>query len=168
MNKKLCLVLSLAILAGCSSEVKTEETQEEKKTEKTTETTTIANPFQDCESLEDAKTVAGFELSCPESVLESDSSVVQAVKDNMIQVIYNKNDEEILRIRKSNSTDDITGDYNEYSEEIDQDINGISVHCKGENQAYSTIYWSLDNYQYCILGNNLSLENISSIVNSVK
>ncbi len=167
MNKKLCLVLTLAILAGCSSGVKTEETQE-KKTEKTTETTTIANPFQDCESLEDAKKVAGFELSCPESVLESDSSVVQAVKDNMIQVIYEKNDEEILRIRKSNSSDDITGDYNEYSEEIDQDIGGISVHCKGENGAYSTISWGLDDYQYCILGKDLSLENISSIVNSVK
>lgn len=168
MNKKIGLLLSLALLVGCSSGTKTQEVKKEKKSEKTSETATIANPFEDCDSLEDAAGIAGFELVCPESILDSDSKEIQAVKDNMIQVIYTKDGNEVLRIRKSNSTEDITGDYNEYSEEVDQDVNGVNVHCKGENGKYSTISWSLNDDQYCILGNNLSLEDITSIVNSIR
>lgn len=173
MNKKIGLLLSLALLVGCSSGTTTEEVKKEKKSEKvsekTTKTTTIANPFQDCESLEDAAKIAGFELSCPESVLESDSMLIQAIEEDMIQVIYDKNDEEVLRIRKSRSDDDITGDYNEYSEEVDQDINGISVHLKGENEKYSTVSWNVDEYQYCILSSSgLSLDDISNLVNSIQ
>ncbi len=168
MNKKLILVLSLFLLAGCSSNVKTETTKKENETKKE-ETTTIANPFKDCDSLEDAAKIAGFELSCPDTVMESDSILIQAVENDMIQVIYYQGEDEVLRIRKSNSNEDITGDYNEYSEEVDQDIDGISVHLKGEDGEYSTISWTSDDYQYCILSSTaLSVEDVSNLISSIK
>ncbi len=169
MNKKLSLILCFAILAGCSSGVKEEKKTTSKQTEKEEETTTIANPFQDCTSLEDAKEIAGFELSCPETVLDSDSQTIQAVENSMIQVIYNQGEDELVRIRKSNSTDDITGDYNEYSQEIDQDINGKQVHLKGDDDLYSVVSWSDNEYQYCILANHaLTLDEVSSLVDTIE
>ena len=169
MKKIICMVLGLVLFAGCSStSTKNEESKKETKTE--TETTSLANPFKDCETIEDAKEIAGFEMSYPESVLDSSNIAIQAVESDMIQVIYYDVDEnEILRIRKSTSAEDITGDYNEYVEELDEDFDDVNIHVKGGNGEYIVMSWNVDEYQYCVLAQNhpLTQEEFKNVLENV-
>jgi hypothetical protein len=172
MKKIICMVLGLVFLVGCSSTVSTNETKKESKqeAEKQTETTGLANPFVTCQTMEEAKTVAGFEMSYPESVLDSSTTLLQAMEASMIQVIYNdSSDNEILRIRKSTSTDDITGDYETYVDEFDEDFDGVSVHVKGGNGEYIVMSWNVDEYQYCVLAQNhpLTQEEFKNVLENV-
>ena len=60
-----------------------------------------------------------FSLEAPIEYADYNSLVIQAIADDMIEVIYfdAEKTHEGLRIRKAVGTDDISGDYNEYKEE---------------------------------------------------
>jgi len=70
--------------------------------------------------LDEAAKIAGFSLEAPTEYADYNSLVIQAIADDMIEVIYfdAEKTHEGLRIRKAVGTDDISGDYNEYKEEI--------------------------------------------------
>lgn len=78
--------------------------------------TMIANPFVDCQTMETAAEVAGFEFRTPEQVEGISEKKIQAVDQEMIQVIYSADENQIL-IRKAPGTRNISGDYNNYQKE---------------------------------------------------
>ena len=73
----------------------------------------IPNPFIDCGTLEEAEKAAGFTITIP-AVQEATNVVYRAMSGQMIEVIYLKGEDEILRVRKAPGTDPVDGDYNEY------------------------------------------------------
>lgn len=75
----------------------------------------VPNPYEIVDTLDEASKIAGFNLSVPATYGDYKKQVIQAIEDDMIEVIYfNDTDNEGLRIRKAKGTDDISGDYNEY------------------------------------------------------
>lgn len=133
-------------------------------------TTQVANPFMECTTLDEAAEIAGFTLDVPESCLESTSSVIEAVENDMIQVIYQDADgKEILRIRKATGTEDVSGDYNIYENEETQDYNGMTVTARGNGDAYSVVTWTDGTYVYAIDAEDspLSGEQIAQLLDLV-
>lgn len=55
-----------------------------------------------------------------------------------------------LRYRKSQGTDDNSGDYNAYSQNTEAEISGNAVTLKGENGAYTLAVWTDGQYAYSI------------------
>lgn len=90
----------------------------------------IANPFVDCQTMEAAAEVAGFEYRTPEQVEVCSENKIQAVDQEMIQVIYSADENQIL-IRKAPGTRNISGDYNNYQKEENITVDEMQVTLKG-------------------------------------
>ena len=55
-----------------------------------------------------------------------------------------------LRYRKSQGTDDNSGDYNVYAQNTETEVSGNAVTLKGENGAYTLAIWTDGQYAYSI------------------
>lgn len=134
----LLCILTVVTLAACAGKSSQEEPLMQ-----------IANPFVDYESLEAAAKAAGFELKAPSSVKGFTEKLVQVCDGEMIQVIYLNGDDRLL-IRKAEGFEDISGDYNEYSDNSTVTVNGNSVTLRGDDGKVSTAVWTSDGYTYSV------------------
>lgn len=146
------MAISLAACGGGYQAEGAKTTAKETSVETTAEETMmdtagIANPFEDCESLEQAEKAAGFKLSLPDS-LEGEL-IFRAINGKMIEVIC-RNGENEVRIRKSTGSDDISGDYNRYAEEQTVVLGKIQVTEKGDNGKINTATWTDGDYAYAV------------------
>ena len=170
--KKILLMslLCLAIIA-CG---KKEETKQE-----TTETTNVTqeqdygvpNPYEIVDTLDEASKIAGFTLSVPVSYEDYKKQVIQAIEDDMIEVIYfNDTDSEGLRIRKAKGTDDISGDYNEYKDVEIVKVGDFEITEKGSEGSISVATWNDGTYSYAIdvAEASLTKDTITNLISNIK
>lgn len=117
---------------------------------KESNTTMIANPFVDCQSLQEAQTIAGFSLSVPNEILVGDISYrVLNTDEKMIEIIVKEKDETIT-LRKSMSKDDISGLYFDLKKETTINIKNINVTLRGFDESYVSALWRDNNYSYSL------------------
>jgi len=126
----------------------------------------IANPFQDCKTLDEAASIAGFSFSVPKQFNGDAVTAIQAVDGSMIQVFYG----EQLLLRKAAGTDDISGDYNEYEETGTVTINGLQVTERGAGGMVMCAAWTDGTYAYAIDAGDQGIEapQIESLVSAMK
>lgn len=128
----------------------------------------IPNPFTDHTALEDAAKAVGFELSVPEKAGGSSRQCIQTMDSGMIQVFYGDEDHEVL-IRKAPGGEDISGDYNVYTQVKTADVNGTAVTMKGENGLVHLAIWTGEGYTYSISARaGMSEADMTALVRSVK
>lgn len=129
----------------------------------------IANPFQECADLSEAAQIAGFSVTTPDSCVGSSDKVIQAVQGDMIEVIYQDNTgNELARIRKGIGTDEISGDYNLYENDSTQEIDGKTVHIRGNGTLIYVADWTDGIYAYSVtLESGASKEAMDEIVSAV-
>ena len=179
----LSMTLAVAPLAACkynapdSGEQAGQETQEEQvadeekaaSEEQTSEeqaSTGIANPFVDCASASEAANIAGFGVTFPEAVPGYSERVYQAVEGKMIQCFYRQGDKSVL-IRKAKGTEDISGDYNEYSKTTTATVRDMEVTEKGKDDLVYVATWNRDGFSYAIdADEGLPAEVIEGLVGS--
>lgn len=134
----------------------------------------VANPWTDCGSLEDASKIAGFEMTIPESVDGYPNTFVQAMQDKMIQVFFCDKDMDAadrsdVLVRKGAGTDDISGDYNEYSQTESAEMGGKNVTLRGNDNKIFNVTWNSDGYAYSIVADKgLERDDVEAIVGTVK
>ena len=171
--KKILLmsVLCLAIVAcGKKEEAKQETAETTNVTQK--ESTQIPNPFVEVKNLDEASKIAGFSLEVPETYEDYKKQVIQAIEDDMIEVIYydENSEHEGLRIRKAKGTDDISGDYNEYKDVEIVKVGDFEITEKGSEGSISVATWNDGTYSYAIDAGEakLSAEAIANLVSNIK
>ena len=137
----LCTVMAVS-LAACGNN--------DEKTNDDSDNVQIPNPFTEYQTLEEAEKDAGFLISLPEVIEGFDSRRFYLDKDSgLLEVIY-ENGDETITFRKSNGEGDISGNYNEFSEQNDVDGDGITVTVKGNDGKVNLATWSKDGYAYSI------------------
>ena len=171
--KKLLLmsVLCLAIVAcGKKEEAKQETAETTNVTQK--ESTQIPNPFVEVKNLDEASKIAGFTLEVPETYEDYKKQVIQAIEDDMIEVIYydENSEHEGLRIRKAKGTDDISGDYNEYKDVETVKVGDFEIIEKGSEGNISVATWNDGTYSYAIdvAEASLTKDTIANLVSNIK
>ena len=171
--KKILLisVLCLAIIAcGKKEEAKQETTETTNVTQK--ESTQIPNPFVEVKTLEEASKIAGFTLEVPETYEDYKKQVIQAIENDMIEVIYydENSEHEGLRVRKAKGTDDISGDYNEYKDVETVKVGDFEVTEKGSEGNISVAIWNNGTYSYAINVAEASLtkDTIANLISNIK
>ena len=170
--KKL-LLLSMLCLAVLSCGKK-EEVKEEVAEVSTTQSQDygVPNPFEIVDTLDEAAKIAGFSLEAPTEYADYNSLVIQAIADDMIEVIYfdAEKTHEGLRIRKANGTDDISGDYNEYKEVNVVKVGELEVTEKGNDGNISIASWTDGTYSYSINVDEalLNVDDISNLISNIK
>ena len=171
--KKILLmsVLCLAIVAcGKKEEAKQEIAETTNVTQK--ESTQIPNPFVEVKNLDEASKIAGFSLEVPETYEDYKKQVIQAIEDDMIEVIYydENSEHEGLRIRKAKGTDDISGDYNEYKDVETVKVGDFEIIEKGSEGNISVATWNDGTYSYAIdvAEASLTKDTIANLVSNIK
>lgn len=110
----------------------------------------IANPIIDCESAYDASKIAGFSVTFPEAVPGYSNRAYQAVEGEFIQCVYSEGDQRVF-IRKGKGSDDISGDYNEYSSTKDVTVEQLKLKEKGDGTLVHVVIWQKDGYSFAIM-----------------
>ncbi len=123
-----------------------DETMEEENTQ-------IANPVVAVDSMEDAEKITGFGFDVPESVEGYEGMNVFVISDDLIQIIYGGK-EKNLYVRKASGDDDISGDYNVYSDVRDIDLGDITVNVRGNGEGIATVTWTKDGYTYAMMSSD--------------
>jgi hypothetical protein len=116
--------------------------------------TELANPFIDCESLEEACEISGIELNIPDDFSFGFDRIYRAMDGRMIEVIFMEGDTEVYRIRKglvSELGEDISGDYNIYSvgTNIEYPDYSVEIHGDDEDTAMNAV-WNDGRYAYSV------------------
>ena len=166
----LMLLLCLTVVACGKKEEVTEEVTEASTTQ--TQDYGVPNPYEIVDTLDEAAKIAGFSLETPTEYADYKSIVIQAIADDMIEVIYfdAEKTHEGLRIRKAVGTDDISGDYNEYKEENVVKVGELEVTEKGNDGNISVASWTDGTHSYSINVDEalLNADDIAKLVETIK
>ena len=123
-------------------------------------------------NLDEASKIAGFSLEVPETYEDYKKQVIQAIEDDMIEVIYydENSEHEGLRIRKAKGTDDISGDYNEYKDVETVKVGDFEIIEKGSEGNISVATWNDGTYSYAIdvAEASLTKDTIANLVSNIK
>ncbi|MBP5267358.1 MAG: hypothetical protein J6Z29_02080 [Ruminococcus sp.] len=84
------------------------------------------------------------------------------------EINYNGANGEYCCIRAGKDTEDISGDYNEYSTVKDTDIDGVTVTFKGDDKRFDLAVWIKDGHFYSVsLSDGTDEQKMTEIVRSV-
>lgn len=166
--------------AGGSSEqaAKTEtETEAEPAAEPSAGSTTeemvgMINPWTETMDLEEAKKATGIDFEPPveNSLPEGYDLVTYRYMEDLLEAVYQKGDEEIaIRISKERSGIELSGDYNNYSKEWEENYKGLVVTCRGDGTLINCANADLENIHFVVEcnagqeGKGLTTEQLKSI-----
>ena len=171
--KKILLIslLCLAIIAcGKKEEAKQDAAEATNITQE--QDYGVPNPYEIVDTLEEASKIAGFDLSVPATYGDYKKQVIQAIEDDMIEVIYfeEESENEGLRIRKAKGNDDISGDYNEYKNVETVKVGDYDVTEKSDGKNIFVTTWTDGTYSYAIDIDRaeLSKEDIENLISNIK
>jgi len=170
---KKILLMSLLCLTIVACGKKEEAKQEAAETTNVTQEQDygVPNPYEIVDTLDEASKIAGFNLSVPATYGDYKKQVIQAIEDDMIEVIYfNDTDSEGLRIRKAKGTDDISGDYNEYKDVEIVKVGDFEITEKGSEGSISVATWNDGTYSYAIdvAEASLTKDTIANLISNIK
>ena len=129
------------------------------------------NSFADYDRQSDAETKSGVTVTLPDAIAGYKTDVYRASESlSMIEVIYARTSgTDQIRVRKAVGNDDISGDYNIYSETSSEAINSHAVTFKGNNGKVNLATWTADGFIYAISSDEgLTLAQMSNLVRAVK
>lgn len=133
------------------------------------ENTQIANPWKDCENIDDATDIAGFSIDAPQNINGYPNITIQAVDNEIIQIIYTADtDEQSILVRKGIGTDDISGDYNTYDESMSATIGEYDVTLKSNDGKIMLATWTSGAYTYAITTPGISQEEMTTLIQQVQ
>ena len=131
--------------------------------------TQIPNPFRGAETIEEAENATGYSFIIPEMIDGYAIDRISYIPDTLIQVVYVHSEDDTIMIRKGTGTDDISGDYNVYTDIQEQTVNGSTLTIKGNDGAYSCAIWNDGTYAYSITADQpMSAEVLTAIAGSMQ
>lgn len=129
----------------------------------------IPSPFTDYETLEEAISAVGFDFTIPDSIDGYGVRTLQVLgESSMIQAIY-ENETSNLCIRKEVGSEDVSGDYNNYSQVSEKAVDGRTVTMKGENDRIMVALWTEGGYTYSVgTGAGMDTDSMTALIATIK
>ena len=134
----------------------------------------MPSPFTEVKSLKEAEKKTGVKMTAPKKIKGYDEINYEIVKkDKFIQVIYKKDDNNSITIRKAETQKDVSGDYNQYKNTKKVTVKSYKVKLQGNGKTYSLATWTKGKYSYSVgiyneNKNGMSLKQIKNIISQVK
>ena len=131
--------------------------------------TTLANPWQECASMAQAESLAGFSFAIGDSALPEgcgpEAAYIQVIAGSMIEVDYDGERGGSLCLRKAVGTDDVSGDYNSYDLTQTSRIAGQDVTMRGAENAWYVVTWTRDGYSFAVVSTSaLTTSQVETLV----
>jgi len=116
---------------------------------------TLANPWQECASMAQAESLAGFSFAISDSALPEGygpkAAYIQVIAGAMIEVDYTGEHGGSVCLRKAVGTDDVSGDYNSYDLTQTSRVAGQDVTLRGAENAWYVATWARDGYSFAVV-----------------
>ena len=130
---------------------------------------TLANPWQECSSMAQAESLAGFSFAISDSALPEgygpEAAYIQVIAGAMLEVDYTGERGGSVCLRKAVGTDDVSGDYNNYDLTQTSRIAGQDVTLRGAENAWYVATWTRDGYSYAIVSTSaLTTSQVETLV----
>ena len=131
--------------------------------------TTLANPWQECASMAQAESLAGFSFAISDSALPEgygpEAAYIQVIASAMIEVDYTGGRGGSVCLRKAVGTDDVSGDYNSYDLTQTSRIAGQDVTLRGAENAWYVATWTRDGYSFAVVSTSaLTTSQVEALV----
>ena len=131
--------------------------------------TTLANPWQECASMVQAESLAGFSFAIDDSALPEgygpEAACIQAIEGSMLEVNYKGERGGSVCLRKAVGTDDVSGDYNSYDLTQTSRIAGQDVTLRGAENAWYVATWTSDGYSFAVVSTSaLTTSQVEALV----
>ncbi len=107
-----------------------------------------ANPFHDYSTLAEAEAAAGVSMTLPAEGVSGTASVYRAIPHELLEVIYQQDGEETMRLRKGVDLTNVSGDYNTYPTIKTIRVDDVDVRMKGSGNRVSLATWERDGHAY--------------------
>lgn len=107
-----------------------------------------ANPFHDYGTLAEAEAAAGVSMTLPAEGVSGTASVYRAIPHELLEVIYQQDGEETMRLRKGVDLTNVSGDYNTYPTIKTIRVDDVDVRMKGSGNRVSLATWERDGHAY--------------------
>lgn len=130
---------------------------------------TLANPWQECASMAQAESLAGFSFAISDSALPEgygpEASYIQVIAGAMLEVDYDGARGGSLCLRKAVGTDDVSGDYNSYDLTQTSRIEGQDATLRGAENAWYVATWARDGYSFAVVSTSaLTTSQVETLV----
>ena len=131
--------------------------------------TTLANPWQECASMSQAESLAGFSFAISDSALPEgygpEAAYIQVIAGAMLEVDYTGGRGGSVCLRKAVGTDDVSGDYNSYDLTQTSRIAGQDVTLRGAENAWYVATWTRDGYSFAVVSTSaLTTSQVEALV----
>ena len=131
--------------------------------------TTLANPWQECASMAQAESLAGFSFAIDAAALPEgygpEAAYIQVIAGAMLEVDYDGERGGSVCLRKAVGTDDVSGDYNSYDLTQTNRIAGQDVTLRGAEDAWYVATWTRDGYSFAIVSTSaLTMSQVETLV----
>ena len=130
---------------------------------------TLANPWQECASMAQAESLAGFSFAISDSALPEgygpEAAYIQVIAGAMLEVDYTGARGGSVCLRKAVGTDDVSGDYNSYDLTQMSRIAGQDVTLRGAENAWYVATWTRDGYSFAVVSTSaLTTSQVETLV----
>ena len=133
----------------------------------------VSNPWSETEDLTEACEGAGIDFSEPVEMAIPDGLTRRPYRymEDMIETSYEgENDELTIRVSTGREGVDLSGDYNEYSHEWDENFKGLLAHCSGDGEMINAALFDGPGAHFAVLyntgeeGRGLTADQLKSLV----
>ena len=125
--------------------------------------TQIPNPWTDYDTVEDAASAAGFDLTAPAAIAGEAQSAWRVMTGG--QTIFEIRYGDGITLRKAPGTGDISGDYNDYAESQDVAAGDVTVTARGNDGVIYCAAWEADESTYSLTSDaGLTADELAAIV----
>lgn len=134
---------------------------------KETDAVQIPNPLEEVSSIKKLSDLVGFEVKeLPNLPFAVQQVSYISISRDLAEIIYTGADQE-LTYRKSEGTEDNSGNYTVYKEEMKRTIAGYEVTVKGDDGRCGLAIWTDGTYSYSIQlreGESISYEELEAMI----
>ena len=129
----------------------------------------FGNPYAEYDTLAEAETAAGFDITAPDSYGEYTEPFYAVIEGKILEVQYYHGDDYGMCVRKARGSEDISGDFNEFDNITETEVNGNTVTIKGNGDEFSLALWVSGDYSYSVsVGSGISESALKEIIEKIK
>lgn len=128
------------------------------------------NPFAEFDSLSEAEDAVGFGIEIPESFGDHSEQRFSVITGTILEIqYYDDSESRVMNIRKTKGSEDVSGDYTEYSNVSEIQTAAGAVTIKGGDDKYSLAVWTSGGYSYSVLvGSGVPEDELIKIVEEIQ
>ena len=131
----------------------------------------IPNQIVEYKTVKEAADAANIKVMLPSYIpLSYKEESISIISNELFQIFYKNNDDQILlRMKKSASDDDISGDYNIYEKEENIELGILKVNVRENKDLVYVAQWSKADMRYSLsFSNGISKTELLKIINSIR